>query len=114
MARYNYTKAFNKLVEFANLFGYQVYIDSDDNYILLDMQEIHLSTNSIEYKVYYLLHELGHLLIDINKNHDDDIEYDIEVIAWLRGIDIANQLCIKLNIDKFNELKQKCLDTYKR
>jgi hypothetical protein len=113
MARYNYTQAFNKLIQFATLFGYKVYVNSDNNYVLLDDQEIHLSPNPIEIKVYYLLHELGHIIVDINKFHDDDIEYDIEVIAWLRGIDIANQLGIQINVDKFNKLKQICLDSYK-
>jgi len=71
MGRYNYTRALERLTEWANQEGYEVYFDHND------VSEIDWETNTlnwpkwikiegrhpIELKVYLLLHELGHHLL---------------------------------------------------
>lgn len=85
-----------------------------------------------EYKVYLLLHELGHVMINKDKKaykkfcgygqlnfSKNSITNKISVIeeefeAWKSGQYIAEELKVKINKRKYEKLKATCLSSYAR
>jgi len=84
-----------------------------------------------EMQLIVLLHECGHFLVDvhrpkhrINRGYDaldalagkttesrvDIVDEELE--AWRRGLSLAKRLKIKLNEEKYNQVRSKCVKTY--
>jgi hypothetical protein len=88
---------------------------------------IHRSYNLENNGLYALLHECGHALqpvtntgVNCYKNIDEDVkpkefamkQFINEVDAWDRGLSLANELGIKLDLKKFEKEKNIALLTY--
>ena len=149
--RFNYTNALSELTEWAKNEGFsKISLDSEgiseiDWKKTLDYQPKHIKIQGkqpIEYKVYLMLHELGHHQLRKNKDkfekvlpvtayaeHIDFIKkvgkfkrrvtYTVSCVeeefkAWEEGFKLAERFGIKINPTKWDELKASCLISYIR
>lgn len=131
-----------KLINFAYKKGYEVqisnkndFIKSPLNYNVVDLQKKIIKIyhgHCDEYKIYLILHELGHAAL--NDEYDDykktcgygqiffsknSITNQISIIeeefeAWKIGFDIAKEIKIKIDKRRFEQFKSQCLVTYTR
>ena len=61
-------EAFAKICRYSKNVGYEVFITDSPDYVEIDDKEIYINRRSTpERKVYSILHELGHVVI--NENH---------------------------------------------
>lgn len=144
MGRYNYTKALKKTTEWAENEGFSVLFE-DDGVSEIDCYNSEIKIENVyttEYKVYILLHELGHY--QLRKNWDKfnkvlpiaaqaehlhftmnvgkfmrRISYSVacleeEFKAWEEGLKLADKLEIKVNMSNWLDFKSKCIITYIR
>jgi len=117
-------------------------IDKYDTFISFDYNEINsfdhennvITVNtrqSKEKQLYSLLHEAGHLLLsereDYDSNFSDIIQQPFkkkfsranavsvvrnEVLAWEKGYELAMEMGIEIDKDKWNKLRDTCLFNY--
>ena len=114
--------------------GYHVMLETDSSDgVYFNCKQVCLnSRNHIEKRLYILLHECGHILI--NDRRDDriyslsnDTEAVIgksvskkrrvavlteEIEAWRRGERLAKRLAIKINEEKFDKIKTDAIISY--
>lgn len=150
MGRYNYTRALGELVAYAETEGYRVVLDSNDISVIMwhhrtlnFPKEIRIEGRyNNEYKVYLLLHELGHHILrkDWGKfsrvipiaayaegmyqetrdsRYKRRITYDVSCVeeefkAWDEGYKLAGRLGIRINMEKWLEFKSTCLMSHIR
>jgi hypothetical protein len=114
--------------------GYQVLLETDaQDCVYFNCKQIHInSRNHIEKRLYILLHECGHVLIDSGKV---DRVYSLsreteaivgervskkrrvavlseEIEAWKRGERLAKRLGIKINEEKFDKIRTESIISY--
>ena len=151
MGRYNYTKALERLTQWAYRQGFEeISFDHNDiSYIDWRIQTINKprvikieGKYPIEIKVYLLLHELGHHQLRKNWSkfkktlpvaaHAEHLHFyrnvgkykrrvtytvscmEEEFKAWDEGHKLAEKLGLRVNEQKWGELKSKCLISYMR
>jgi hypothetical protein len=150
MARYSYKKALGILVDYANAEGYSVNLDSGDISVIMWHRRTLNWPNEIriegkysnEYKVYLLLHELGHHILrrdwgkfslvlpiaayaeskyleDRDMRYKRRVTYDVSCVeeefkAWDEGYKLANRLGIRINEGRWLEFKSRCLMSHIR
>lgn len=138
-----YKKSIKVLIEYAEKQGFKVVMNHDDIseikwFELNKPKMIKIQSKTIEYQVYEFLHELGHH--ELRKNWSDykqvlpTVAYaesvkpskykrrndyyvsslEEEYKAWDKGLELADQLGIKIKKTKWNTLKTKCLMSYIR
>lgn len=139
----DYEKSIKVLIQYAEQQGFKVDLNHDDIseikwFELNKPKVIKIQSKNIEYQVYEFLHELGHH--ELRKNWSEykkvlptvayaesvkpskykrRIGYYVssleeEYKAWDKGLELANQLDIKVKKIKWNTLKTKCLMSYIR
>src|SRR6056300_940141 len=121
---------FQKVVDFLKLYDVNVMIDCVSCYIKTDDEQticIHHNYNLEKNGLITLLHEVGHVLQDNQKwgpNHYKNIddmenpkEYNMyqfmnEVDAWNRGLEVAKQLNIPIDRERWGKQQREALLTY--
>ena len=150
MGRYNYTKAFDRVLTWASEEGYDIIYDHEDiSYIEWEKDTLNWPKQikiegkwPVEIRVYLLLHELGHHILrkdwekfkrelpfiayaeHVHFYMNDDkykrrVDYNVSCVeeefkAWDEGYKLGKKLDIRINDEKWNEFKAKCLITYMR
>jgi len=114
--------------------GYQVLLETDaPDCVYFNFKQVYLnSRNHIEKRLYILLHECGHILID---NGSEDRLYSLsreteavvgdcvskkrrvavlseEIEAWKRGERLAKRLGISINEEKFDKIRTDSIMSY--
>ena len=126
-------KHFETLEEWLLKKGFEVFVYTDaPNCVFWNVSEIHINSRMhTEKRLYTLIHECGHVLVNRNRervfrlsknalvSHDSRIsrEKRVSVIseeteAWRKGENLANRLDIKFDINKFDKFKTTCLMGY--
>lgn len=99
-----------------------------------EMKEVKIcSVQSKENQIYSFLHECGHIILSNKSNYNKDFKVindaDVdarkmrsdlykykqlreEIEAWECGYELANQLKIRINKDKYDAYAAKCFKTY--
>lgn len=148
--RYSYKKALGVITEWAEKEGYEITFDHTDvSQIDWERNSLNIPYKikiqgdySIEFKVYLLLHELGHHQLrkdwdrftkklpnaanaEIEHFNTNDKKYkrrltytvacmEEEFKAWEEGFKLGEKLGIKINYNKWDNFKAKCLMSYMR
>jgi hypothetical protein len=106
---------------------YQDVADIDFNIVRLKLRE-----KNEEKMIFYFLHELGHVRLCFNTNYNKTFyamlndqnsrryktnAYKIgrlqeEILAWNEAFDLAKELKLKIDYNKMENEKNKCLKTY--
>jgi len=121
-------KDLKRLKRYAERKGWLVF-ESDENSASVTTKTVRIKRKATpETKVYFLMHELGHLALherldyqtkfgialkarsDSNPHRTTRVYEEFE--AWNAGEEIASMLKIELNQEKFARLKARCLMTY--
>lgn len=115
--------------------GYEVLLETDgEDAVYFDCSQIVInSRNHIEKRLYILLHECGHILINNNSSsrvfslsHDTAAvmgsrkvsrkrrvaKLTEEIEAWRRGEALSRRLGIKINEEKFDKIKADAIISY--
>lgn len=128
----NWLRELRKLERYCNKKGYAVlYNDVGIDSVNFDEKRIILGDHhSNEMSLYYLLHEMGHVVLyNRQKTYKKyygycfenfskiSLTYRIGILqeeldAWKEGLRLANRLKIKINRRKFEIIKSKCVKTY--
>jgi hypothetical protein len=126
----SYPKNFQKVVDYLSDLNVNVMIDCVSCYIKTDDEQticIHHNYNLEKNGLITLLHEVGHVLQDNQKwgpNHYKNIddmenpkEYNMyqfmnEVDAWNRGLEVAKQLNIPIDRERWGKQQREALLTY--
>jgi hypothetical protein len=151
MGRYNYTLALKKLSNWAYEEGYEKISFNHTNISYINWEKESLNypkeikiegKYSIEFKVYLMLHELGHhqlrkdwerfkVELPISYEAENSKFFDgsnklmrrrMDIVssleeefkAWEEGFLLATEFDIKINLEKWNLFKSKCLMSYIR
>ena len=131
------TSKFQIVKRFIESLGYRVKCEEDVEDSFFPYQKLILIKKRLnkEAQLFYLLHELGHLMIHINslKWKHENIQYtidhhvtrDLEITAlwqtsvlaeeheaWKNGKAISYQLCLEINLDKYHKLWSESICEY--
>lgn len=121
-------KDLKRLKQYAERKDWLVF-ESDENSASVSTKTVRIKRKATpETKVYFLIHELGHLALHEHLDYPDKFGISLrarsdsnphrttrvyeEFEAWNAGEAIALMLGIKLNQEKFTRLKARCLMTY--
>ena len=129
----SFQEGFNELVEWLAKRGYSVhtYTDACDS-VQWYVKEVHISTRQhAENRLYALLHECGHILIEDNRDRLYQLSYQVsadsplypsrekrvallaeEFEAWKRGERLANRLGIQISVEKYDTQRTRSLMSY--
>ena len=66
-----------------------------------------------EEQYYALIHEVGHAVLFIERDENKNIILN-ETKAWIRGLQLTNQLNLTINEDKFSQEMLKALNFYNK
>jgi len=130
----SWEKELEKLSKWAKQKGFKVQFSKKEaSHAIIETKTITLSKNHTpEIKVYILLHEIGHLLVEANKSKKKSLYNPVneifsnnsstrkilivqeELEAWCEGFFLSKKLKIKINRKKFEECKTRSVSTYLR
>jgi hypothetical protein len=124
---------FDCIIIWLNKRGYKVYMGSDaQDSVQYGPKRIYLNSRQhIQNRLYALLHECGHILVNDNRDRVYKLSYQAtgegrvrpskqkrvailaeEFEAWKRGERLAARLGVEINIEKYDQERTKAIMSY--
>ena len=126
-------EGFDRVVEWLDKRGYEVYIGTDvEDSVWYANKRIYINSRQhIQNRLYALLHECGHILVNDNRDRVYELSYQAtgegrvrpskqkrvailaeEFEAWKRGERLADRLGIEINTEKYDQERTRAIMSY--